>query len=108
MRTLKFIVNGQAIKRDPECDFEGLTPDSSGHLRAEFSFSREWDGLVKVATFRSGNKDYEPQPLVDGCSCMIPAAVLKRPIFHIRVIGKKDETKLATNKVFIHQNGGDA
>lgn len=26
MRTLKFIVEGQAIKQDPNCDFSGLIP----------------------------------------------------------------------------------
>lgn len=106
MRTLKFVVIGQTIKRDPNCDFEGLTPGSDGYLRAVFAFSPEWTGLTKVAAFRSGNKDYEPQELKDGFWCDIPAAVLKRPIFNIRVLGKKGETKLTTNKVFVHQNGG--
>ena len=106
MRTLKFIVIGQTIKRDPACDFEGLTPGSEGYVRASFAFSREWAGMTKVAAFRSGNKDYKPQELKDGFSCTIPAAVLKRPIFNIRVLGKKGETKLTTDKVFVHQNGG--
>lgn len=106
-RTLRFIVSGQTIKRDPTCNFDGLTPGSSGYLRAEFLFSPEWAGLAKVAAFRSGNKDRGAVILENGRSCTIPTAALERPIFNIRVQGKKGDTTLKTDKVFVHQNGGE-
>ena len=49
MRTLKFAVNAQRITSDPNCDFSGIVPGTAGYLKAHFSFSPEWSGMVKVA-----------------------------------------------------------
>lgn len=107
MRTLKFIVDGQIISRDPNCDFSDLVPGTEGYLRAEFSFSPEWRGCAKVAGFYSvmGN-EYPPQVLTDGKSCIIPAEALARQTFRINVIGKNGEMKLTTNRVSVYQDGG--
>lgn len=107
MRVLKFIVNEQIIEKDPTCDFNDLIPGSEGHLFAEFSFSRHWDDCIKVAAFYSPlGYEYEPQVLKDGKTCMIPADALKRSVFKVRVIGKKQVLKLTTNKVTVNQKGG--
>lgn len=107
MRTLKFIVNKQDIKEDPNCDFTGLVPGTEGYLQAEFSFSKEWDGCTKVAGFYSRmGKEYPPQVLEDGKTCMIPAKALKGQVFGVRVVGKKDGLRMITNKVLVLQNGG--
>lgn len=107
MRTLKFVVNNQIIEQDPSCDFSGLIPGTEGYLKAEFSFSPEWLGYVKVATFCSlMGKDYPPQVLRDGISCVIPAEALKKRIFKIQVVGKKGDSKILTNKLAVSQNGG--
>lgn len=107
MRTLKFIVDDQIIKQDPNCDFDNLVPGSEGYLRAEFEFSPIWDGHVKVAAFYSPmGKEYPPQILKDGKSCTIPSEALMRQIFKIRVIGKNGTSKLITDKVAVSQNGG--
>lgn len=107
MRTLKFIVTGQVIKPHPDCDLEGLVPGTDGYLKAEFSFSREWDGYVKVAAFYNAlGIEYSPQPLTDGASCIIPAEALEKRVFKIKIIGKKDQSKLTTNKVAVIQSGG--
>lgn len=107
MRTLKFIVNDQIIKKDPKCDFSNLIPGSEGHLKAEFSFSSEWDGCVKVASFwGSFGKEYPPQVLEKGRMCIIPKEALAKRSFKIQVVGKKDSLKLSTNKVEVLQNGG--
>jgi hypothetical protein len=106
MRTLKFIVNNQVIENDPSCDFSGLVPGTEGHLQAEFSFSKEWNKSVKVVEFIGrSDKDCNPQVLKDGKTCIIPAEVLKRRAFGIRVVGKKDELKLTTNKLIVCQKG---
>jgi hypothetical protein len=108
MRTLKFIVEDQILKLDPECDFSDLVPGTEGYLRAEFVFSREWNGYVKVAGFYSPmGTEYEPQILKDGRSCIIPAEALVRRKFRVQVHGKGTKGKIMkTNKVTVCQNGG--
>lgn len=107
MRTLKFIVDDLNIKQDPFCDFSGLVPGTEQYLKAEFSFSSNWNGYVKAATFWSAlGKEYDPQVLKDGMSCIIPAAALKKRIFKIKIVGIKDGVKMTTNKVVVAQDGG--
>lgn len=107
MRTLKFIVDGQLIKKDPNCDFSNLVPGSQGYLRAEFTFSKEWDGCVKAASFYSiMGREYAGAMLADGKSCMIPAEACKKRSFKIQVKGRKDGFRLETSKVTVNQTGG--
>ena len=107
MRTLKFIVNKQIITLDPKCDLSDLIPGSEGYLQAEFSFSSEWKNCVKVAAFYSFlGKEYQPQLLKDGRTCMIPAEALRGRRFKVQVIGKNEDAKITTNKVTVCQNGG--
>ena len=108
MRTLKFIVDGQIITQDPDCDFSGLVPGTKGYLQADFSFSPEWDGCAKVAAFYSPfGKEYAPQLLKDGRTCMIPEEVLKLRSFKMGVIARDGDAKtMTTNKVTVSQNGG--
>ena len=107
MRTLKFIIEKQLIKQDPNCDFDGLVPGTEGYVLASFSFSSEWNNCTKVAAFYSAmGREYKPQILQDGKTCLIPAEALKNRTFKIRVVGKKGDYKITTNKVVVHQNGG--
>lgn len=107
MRTLKFIVDGQTIRQDPSCDFSGLYPGTTGYLKAEFTFSGNWNGYTKVAAFWSPfGVEYPAQPLFDGNSCMIPTKALEKREFRVQIIGKQGDTRLTTNKVSVIQNGG--
>ena len=107
MRTLKFIVDKQIISPDPSCDFDGLIPGTVGYLRAEFSFTNEWKDCAKVAAFWSTfGREYSPQVLTDGNSCLIPAEALAKQSFKLQVIGQRDGYKIITNKLLIKQNGG--
>lgn len=109
MRTLSFIVRGQIISLDPTCDFSNIVPGTDGYLRAQFSFSPEWDGCVKVAGFYSEmGEEYPPQILKNGKTCPIPVEALKRRTFKIQVVGKREDFKIVTNKVSVEQNGGRA
>ena len=106
MRTLKFIVDKQIIKQDPNCDFSNLIPGTKGYLQAEFSFSPEWKDCVKVAAFYSPmGKEYPPQVLHHGRTCMIPEEALVGSAFKISVLGKKEGFKITTNKVTVSQKG---
>ena len=107
MRTLKFIVENQIVKPDPNCDFSGLVPGTEGYLQAEFKFSPEWNDTVKVVGFYSlMGKSYPSQILKDGRTCVIPAEALKRRAFKIQVLGKKGDETLTTNRIQINQDGG--
>lgn len=108
MRVLKFAVNDQIITLDPTCDISDLVPGTEGYVRAEFAFSSEWAGYKKVAAFWSTlGKEYPPQLLKDGVTCMVPVEALKRRTFKVQVIGKgPNSKKLTTNKLAVSQNGG--
>lgn len=104
MRILKFIVDGQNIRIDPNCDIDGLVPGTNGYLEAHFSFSEEWKNTVKVVGFYSRlGKEYTPKLLNDGKSCVIPAEALQKRFFKLRVIGQNG---LVTNKFMVDQKGG--
>lgn len=106
MRKLKFIVENQIIKPDPSCDFSGLVPGTEDYLCLSFSFSREWSGYVKVASFWSVmGKEYEPQVLEDN-SCIVPVEAAMKRSFKVKILGKKGDSKLTTNKITINQYGG--
>lgn len=107
IRTLKFIVNGQIIEKDPKCDFSGLVPGTEQYLKVEFSFSPEWTGYDKVVQFKRFKTEFTPQILVDGKSCLIPADALKQKMFNIKILGRKGNVKLKTNSILIVQDGGN-
>lgn len=107
MRTLKFIVEGQVIKPDPNCDFENLIPGTESFIQAQFSFSKEWNQCIKVAAFYSMlGMEYPPQPIKEDLTCMIPIDALRRHKFKVQVIGRNNEIKICTNKVTVEQRGG--
>lgn len=107
MRTIHFIVDKQTLSLDPACDVDDLVPGTKGYLLATFSFSPEWNGCVKVAAFFSNlGREYEPQVLTNGTSCIIPPEALEKSIFKVQVIGKKGDYNLCTNKEIIYQKGG--
>ena len=106
MRTLRFIVDKQIIKQDPECNFDNIVPGTAGYLRAEFSFSDEWDKTIKVVAFYRNGNECPPQILKDGKSCEIPAEALKGRQFSIKILGKNKDVRITTNEFEVVQNGG--
>ena len=65
MRTLKFNVEGQSLKKDSACDFSGIVKGSKGYLQCSFSFSREWAGCKVAASFWSYDKEKGATPVVN-------------------------------------------
>ena len=107
MRVLRFIVDGSNIIQDPSCDFSGLFPGSETCIKAEFAFSQEWTGMIKVAAFWSIiGSEYPPQILDDTNSCLIPNEALIRPAFKIQLLGKSAKTMIKTNNITVYQRGG--
>ena len=107
MRILRFIVDGQTVKQDPNCDFSGLFLNKDSGVCAEFIFSSEWNDKIKVAAFWSMlDKEYEPQPLDSKNLCVIPKEALGRASFKIQVLGVRGSERLTTNKLVVLQTGG--
>ena len=107
MLTLRFIVDGQTVKQDPNCDFSGVFLNKDSGVCAEFIFSSEWNDKVKVAAFWSMlDREYEPQALDDKNACVIPSEAFTRASFKIQVLGLRGPEKLTTNKLTILQTGG--
>lgn len=108
MRTLKFIVDRQSLSLDPECEFSNMYPGSEDLLEAEFTFSSEWANCVKVASFSSVfGKEYDPQPVDIYGKCRVPNDAAAKRIFKVQVLGRNGEYKMVTNKVEVHQIGGN-
>lgn len=101
MRTLRFLVDAQIIKKDPSCDFSGLVAGTKGYLYAGFSFTEEWEGVKVAAVFRHGKKE-EIRPLVRR-QCEIPADILSGEVFGVRLIGQKGDYKITTNEIKVRQ-----
>lgn len=101
MRTLKFDVNHQHIQKERSCDFNGLVTGSRGYLRAEFTFSPDWAGCAKAASFWVGNVEHSM--LLENNACMIPDEVAQETVFYVEVTGKRDKMLFATDRVKVEQ-----
>lgn len=107
MRTLKFIVDGKSITKDPSCDFTGLFPENNPELRAEFIFSPEWKSRVKVVAFYSIlGKEFPPQVINEEKHCQIPAEALKLPAFCMQILAIDGSSIVSSDPITIYQKGG--
>ncbi len=79
---LKFNVDRQTISRT-----DNNTPHSGskGYLSAEFTFSEDWEGLVKTAVFTHGEQSYEI--LLDNNACLVPHEVIECGVLYVAVRG---------------------
>lgn len=105
MRTLRFDVQGQRLKRNADCDFTHIVSGSVGYLKAAFNFSSEWDGCKKVASFWLGEKEHAVL-LDEDNTCMIPPAALTGNMFLVSVIGAKTIPKyyrISTSRIRVRQ-----
>lgn len=101
-RILKFIVDGQTIKKDPTCDFSGIYRGTAGYLQAQFSFSEEWRGCKKAASFyRHLGKEHAV--LLVNNQCEIPAEALTGSEWSVSVTGIKDNFKITTGREKVTQ-----
>lgn len=101
MRVLKFNVNAQRLKKDPNCDFANIVAGTSGYLKAHFTFSSEWDNSIKVARFWRSGKEYAVELRDD--ECYIPTEALTGMTFGVSVLGQYATHRITTNRVLIRQ-----
>ena len=102
MRILDFIVEGQEIRKDVNCDFSGIVRGSKGYLKARFRFGDEWKGHKKVAIFEKLMKEH-PAPIINGV-CDIPSEALTWSTFKVSVLGERDGQIITTKKVEVQQS----
>lgn len=105
MRTLKFIVNAQRICEDTACDFSAIVSGTSGYLKASFSFSSDWSGMVKVAEFRKYVCDDPVSVAIINNECMVPTEVTGGKAWYIKVIGKRRDVIIPTENCRVRQEG---
>lgn len=90
---MKIKVVNQRIKIEPPETAEGTRE----YLRAEFSFSEEWDGMTKTAFFRGADGENHPKLLEDD-TCTVPAEALAAPgRVGVSVSGTLGETIITTD-----------
>lgn len=106
VRVLKFIVDDRGVRKDPACDFSGLAPGTGIPLRAEFSFSKEWDNTTRVVGFWQNGVECEPQVLIDGYTCAIPGKIMAGHTFELQILGRKNTAVMKTNMLQVRLYGG--
>lgn len=103
MRTLRFTVNAQKITPDLACSFSDIVSGTAGYLKAHFSFSSEWAGMVMVAEFKKYSCDPPLSvPVIRG-ECMVPAEVTGGKSWLVKVIGKRGDVILTTGNCKVEQ-----
>lgn len=100
-RILRFVINGQAIAKDPMCNFDKIVKGTSGYLKAQFSFSSEWNGCKIAASFWSLGKEYAA--ILNNNECYIPEEALVWSNFSVSLTGVKGDYKITTNRVIVNQ-----
>lgn len=102
MRTLRFCVESQKLRRDPESDFSGIIRGSKGYLQCDFDLSEEWSGCKIAASFWHYDKEIDAAPVISG-TCMIPDSVTDYREFEVSLVGIRDSYRITTNRVKVEQ-----
>lgn len=85
------VVNQRLYLEPPE-----TAEETREYLRAEFSFSEEWDGMTKTAFFRGAGNTYSQ--LLKDDACTVPAEALAAPgRVGVSVSGTLGETIITTD-----------
>jgi hypothetical protein len=90
------------LKKQSDCDFSGLVAGSKGYLRAKFTFSNEWSGCKKAASFWVGDSEH-PALLDSNDSCVIPPEALVGESFKVSVIGVKTDYRIDSTQTKVRQ-----
>lgn len=101
MRILKFNVDIQHIKKDPDCDFTDIVAGTQKYLQAYFTFSPEWHDCILVASFWRGGKEHAV--LIEDGYCYIPTEALTGRTFGVSVTGQRGDYLITTNRIIVRQ-----
>ena len=102
MRVLEFVVDGQKLRKKPDCDFTGIVAGSVGLLRARFFCSIDWLNCKRAASFWVNGEEHAV--VLDAKhSCDIPPEALIGDKFEVSLTGAKSGYKITTNKTKVRQ-----
>ena len=100
-RVLNFNIDAQHITKDPKCDFTKIVAGTCNYLRANFTFSPEWQDCIKVASFWRSGKEHAV--VIKNNTCDIPSEALVGPTFRVSVTGQRGDYRITTNKIIVRQ-----
>lgn len=100
-RRLAFVVDGQTLRKDPSCNFDGIVSGTHGYLYATFDFSREWDGCKVAASFFHNGEEHA-EPVING-HCNVPDEVLDGRLFKVKLIGVRKGYRITTTTCSVKQ-----
>ena len=105
METLRFIVKGQKLKKDPKSPFGKLVAGTKNYYEAEFVLDSAWIGYACLAKYRTNDGHVEYGALIKG-KTVIPENILEYREFFVSIIGRKGDSQLVTNESKVFQTGG--
>lgn len=105
MRILKFIVEGQTLRKDPECDFSHIIKGSKDYLGCSFKLPADWRNIPLAATFTHYGKEICASPVFSG-ACLVDNSVTDYKNFKISLTAIKNGEIVRTNAVKIWQEEG--
>ena len=104
MRTLEFEVDKQLLQKSRGCDFTNIVPGTTGYLAAHFTFSDEWAGCVKAASFWHNGQEHAV--IMEKDACVIPAAALTGRKFEVSVSGANGaDYYITSSRTTVKQEG---
>lgn len=103
-RTLIYDVDGQEIKENSKCSFDGIVSGTKGYICLQFHFSDEWKDMVKVLQASNEyNFEAEHCKSIKNDCCMLPDEVTDQNVIYLRVIGKRDNRRMITKTIYLRQ-----
>lgn len=82
---LEFEVNGQRLRIKGNLY---VVAESIDYLKARFSFSADWDGVIKTAIFKTADRKSVYHVILDENGiCTVPSEVIHAPMFRVSVFG---------------------
>ena len=82
---LEFEVNGQRLRIKGNLY---VVAESIDYLKARFSFSADWDSVIKTAIFKTADRKNVYHVILDENGiCTVPSEVIHAPMFHVSVFG---------------------
>lgn len=93
MRTIKFKVTGQHI----ECTetISDLVGNTREYVKALFTLSSEWEGLIQIAVFTANGKNYPV--LIESGECEVPCKVLMQESFTVGCYAGASTDRITTD-----------
>jgi hypothetical protein len=98
---LTFTIENQTIERT---DDYTVVADSQNYLKAQFTFSDDWDGLFKTAVFIDEDGTVHPS-FCDGDIAEVPTSWIKAQKGGVGVIGSDGTTKITTKTAKVKIKG---